>query len=242
MRPLIASLLYLLCTTTVCAEVIAFKPGEISSTVKGRLIAEQTREYVFHGRKGQRFDIAASSDRGQWLIMHVRDEDKHDVFNNFDSDRLSTKGVLPKDGDYTVFLALRRAEAQREGELDYVLTVTLHPEAAPIAIEKGRGEYFVSDGAGTRAVRGVAVGLGSGGDAQVTISLDGDGLDLKGHWQAQNDEAILIDITEAFGQRATGQAMVLLDDELVDEGEPTHILLRFDSEQGTHHTLYYYGD
>ena len=230
----------LLLTTPTLAETISFKPGEISASVKGSLVADATKEYIFHGQAGQKLEFMASSERGQWLVIRVRSKDKADVFYNFESGHLKGTAILPSDGDYTVYLALRRAEAQREGRVDYALTLTLHPKPTAVAIERGRGEYFVNDEMGRRPLSGVSVGLGSGGDVVVEISLGEDGFTVKGTWRAQTDEALLLDLTEAFGQKVRGRGILLLDDEVSDKGDPTHIFLQFDApEQKTHHTLFY---
>jgi hypothetical protein len=230
----------LLLTVDVAARTIAFKPGEISATVKGELVADQTREYIFQGQAGQSFELSTLSDRGQHLIVHVRDKDKNDVFNNFDSGQLKTSGVLPVTGDYTVYLGLRRPEVQREGRVNYLLTLTLHPLPTLAAIEGGRGFYFVSDGSGQRTVQGVAVGLGNDNTVEIRLSLDGDGLIIKGTWKPQTDEGAVLRLTEAFGQKIQGEGIVLFDDEFNDQGKPTHILLRFEApEQKTQHTLFF---
>lgn len=233
-------LLCILLAGSALAETISFSPGQISASVKGVLVADQTREYIFRGQAGRQFEIEARSDRGQWLVVDVRDKHGRQVFNNFESGELSGRGLLPSDGDYTVDVSLRRPEVQREGRVDYLLTLTIHPEPAPLPISKGRGEYFVSDGAGTRPVSSVAIGLGTSGEARVDVSLDGDGFMVKGRWKEQTDEGVLIEVTEAFGKAARGQGLVVFDDELVDKGKPTHIVLRFDvPEQSTHHTLFF---
>lgn len=227
--------------TGVAAESISFKPGELSTSVKGRLVADQTKQYTFRGEAGQLFELATNSDRGQWLLVRVWDEQNRDILNNFESGELHLTAELPRDGNYTIYLALRRPEVQREGRLDYLMTLTLHPLPEMLVIE-GEGDYFVSDGAGTRQVQSVSVGLGQAGDARVRVNLAGDSFTIRGRWEIPSDvdEVAALELTEAFGQKVRGQAMIVFSDDIDDQGRPLQIVLRFDAlEAGTHHSLFF---
>lgn len=235
---ILALFLFLGLTVAGLAEPISFAPGEISASVKGVLVADQTKEFTFRGSAGQRFDFAVRSERGEWLVVHVRDADKNNIFSNFDSGVLHGKGVLPADGDYSVYFSLRRPEVQREGRVDYLLTLTLHPKAGVLAIENGVGSYQVNDDGGSRTIQGATVALGGAGDAEITIDLDGDGFVLHGRWKELSDETAVIEISEAFGKKAQGRGVVVYDDEIREDGLPTHLFLRFDvPDQETHHDL-----
>lgn len=232
----------LLLSLSAFADVLSFQPGEVSTAVKGVLVADQTRTYTFSGKAGQPFELALRSDHGPWLLVHVRDPNGRDVFNNYKSGELRARGVLPQDGDYTVQLALRRAELQRERRTPYQLTLTVHALPDMVPIEDGEGELFVTDGSGSRQVEQVLIGLGEGGDVQVTmVFAEGDNLVVKGTWRGQTDEAALLRLTEVAGQPARGRGLVLFADEIADDGPPTHVMLRFDAlgNEGAHYTLFY---
>lgn len=239
MRASIVVFLLLLGLPTA-AEVLSFKPGERSVTVKGELTADQTREYIFHGQAGQRFDFQANASRGEHLVVHIRDAAKRDVFTNFQSGTLEGRGVLPVSGDYTMFLALRRAEAQREGHLRYGLTLTLHPQDQVVALQGG-GQYFVNDEQGVRAVQGVSVKLAGDHQAEIYVSFgEQDGFVIHATWKEHLDESALLQVQSAFGQPATGRGVVLLDDDSDDDGKPAMVFLTFESpSQGSFHLLEY---
>jgi hypothetical protein len=234
-----ALFLLLLLALPSLAESLSFKPGEVTTTVKGMLVADQTKEYSFAGKAGQQFELVTRSERGQWLLLTVRDKNRKELFNNFNSGELRARGVLPEDGDYTVHLALRRAEVQREGRAPYQLTLTLHtlPELLPMA--GGEGEYVSPVHSGGRPIKRLSVGLSQGDQLQLKVELsDGETFLLAGRWKRHTDEAALLQLSEAFGQPARGQGVLLFDDEIVEDGKPLYLMLQFQREgQGGLHGL-----
>jgi hypothetical protein len=99
--------------------------GQISE-VSGSIRGSETRTYLLQGKKGQTVEISLTSPKANWLVLRLFPSKKAegaDVLSNYISGDIKLTGVLPEDGEYMIFVGIRRAEARRGGNATYKLHV-----------------------------------------------------------------------------------------------------------------------
>jgi hypothetical protein len=231
--------LTLLASPSVMAEPqrVEFKTGATSARVSGLIKGYQLKEYRFRAQKGQQLELSVESKRANWLVIGVLTEgsDSANVYSNFIDGTTEFKGELPKDGDYILRLGINRAEARREGVVDYAATIKILPvKSAKSADLIGSGRYHVS---GNEPVRfqSMKLDLSPNGQFHLGVSLRGDGFSLDGTWHKGPDGAIAVDIKRFAGiGDVNGSGLIVLD----KAGRPSHFnLYFFYPEQKTLHAL-----
>ncbi len=103
-----------------------------NARAEGRLVGPATHEYTFNARKGQKVELAVSSELSPWIgidlvapVFAPTVKDAPAVYTNFIDGTTSWEGVVPGTGTYTVRLVLLRSEAKAVGRVDYELDVKL---------------------------------------------------------------------------------------------------------------------
>lgn len=103
-----------------------------NARVEGRLVGPDQHEYTFSARKGQKVELAVSSELSPWIgidlvapVFAPTVKDVPAVYTNFIDGTTSWEGVAPGTGTYTVRLVLLRSEARAVGRVDYELDVKL---------------------------------------------------------------------------------------------------------------------
>lgn len=101
------------------------------SRVQGALKGEAVRTYSLTGKKGHAIELTLTSSRANWLVMRLFPADKPegaDVLSNYISGETQLRGTFPDDGEYTVLIGIRRAEARRDGRATFQLQVANPPK------------------------------------------------------------------------------------------------------------------
>lgn len=227
--------------TVAQAETLSFTPNERSISVRGSLMSERTKTYVFAAEAGQYLEMATTSRRGEYLFLRLRDPQGNEVFSNHTTGRLNWEGLLPSSGEYTLFVGLRRANSMRELRVDYLTTVTLHPLPSLQAIASGTGTYWSGEDGSEQPLEQVEIALNNNGGFEVAVRLPNGVQTLKGLWKRQLEDAALLEISECDGQPAKGQGLVFFDDEIYDEGRPTHLQLRWNTGDPSQHFDLFFG-
>ena len=118
-------------TTVVKVIELAFDDSS-NARAEGRLVGPAKHEYTFNARKGQKVELAVSSELSPWIgidlvapVFAPTVKDVPAVYTNFIDGTTSWEGVVPGTGTYTVRLVLLRSEAKAVGRVDYELDVKL---------------------------------------------------------------------------------------------------------------------
>lgn len=216
------------------AERLTFAPGATSGRVQGILTGYAIKDYVFTARAGQKMTLEVDSKRPNWLVVQLRSPGSADadVFSNFINGEMKGEAVLPSDGDYRLRLGIRRPEAARGGQVDYLATLTI--EADQSTRLEGSGSYLSSE-APAFPVGSVNLALRPDGNCEIGVDLPGDGFTVIGTWVAVGERAASLKLTGGFANTGLrGQGVVLFD----ESHRPTQLFLGFEATgQNTHHSL-----
>jgi hypothetical protein len=123
---------------------LSLSPSAAPTVLAGTIKGDQSKDYVFQAKKGQRIELNATSARANWLItrVYVKGGTGEDLLNNYITGSLKMAADIPADGEYQVYVGIRRPEARRGGSLSFKLSVQLTgPKSASSApaewVQKG---------------------------------------------------------------------------------------------------------
>lgn len=105
-------------------ERVHFAAGKSGTTIKGRIRARQTVDYVLGASGGQRIsiDFSTSNPSGYFNLLPAGSETAIHVGSIAGN---SYEGILPASGDYRIRVYLMRSAARRNETMNYSLSVTI---------------------------------------------------------------------------------------------------------------------
>ena len=102
---------------------VKFSKGATSTTIKGTIRGFDYRDYLVEASAGQTINIKLNSPNTYTMFGIFRPDGE-----NLDraAQVADFAGKLPETGDYTIRVAMMRAEARRKGSVsDYSLTISI---------------------------------------------------------------------------------------------------------------------
>ncbi len=106
-------------------ENVRFEPGATSATVEGKIKGYEVVDYVLEAGKGQQMNVSMATDNlSSYFNILPPGESDVAIFVGSTSGN-DFEGVLPRDGAYTVRVALMRSAARRAEVATYRLQLSI---------------------------------------------------------------------------------------------------------------------
>jgi hypothetical protein len=167
---------------------VSFKKGSSSAIVQGRIVGEQTVDYILGAKAGQLMNVSLGTKHGATYFNILAPGEKQVAMFNGSVSQNQFEGVLPATGEYRIRVYMLRAAARRNETANYRLEMIIAAAAlaAPTAAS-GAAKSVDAKVAGTefQATGNIACSLGtkqvaascsfgvkrqSAGNAMVTIT------------------------------------------------------------------------
>jgi hypothetical protein len=102
-------------------ERVHFKHGATGATLEGRVIGDETVDYVLGALRGQSMNVSMATDNGANYFNILAPGETEVAFFNGSTGENQYEGTLPADGDYRIRVYLMRSAARRHEAARYRL-------------------------------------------------------------------------------------------------------------------------